>query len=611
MKSRLLFSISAIAVLGAFLALGSCKKDSSSSSSLSISVTSKTVAVEGETFTVDVTSGGTWSYTSTYSGTGGSGWVRATTVGANKGNGQVQVVVSPNTTSSERAMDLVFSDGSGKQTLHIDQAGAPLSFSTSFATDTTAFGRKTSLSGTVLSNASWTAAANDNSWISVNPASGTPNTAGVPVTIMLTANTGGQSRTGSVTFSAGGQNTKINITQGAAEANSYIIAPGGSWSIPLSQANADGTTRIAVTDEVTPQFIWGDMGGVGASGVVNTMTVEGTGAARSIKVTAGSTQGNAVIAAYVNGVLKWSWHIWVTSLDPVATGQSYAGTDWTGAGRYVGKKIMDRNLGALSATPSTALPSLTLGLMYQWGRKDPFPAQFQSWTSSTEPNLYDGSGGNRNTIIQIYQPPTTQVNNLEYSIAHPTYFYAPQAAPYDWYVGTAGTQNNNLWGNGGDKTAYDPCPPGWMVPANTAFNDFHTGTNSSTWAYRNTAVLGYKSAWVDLPTAQAGANPLMSGTGCYYSPTASATAPTSYPVYIPAAGIRYYSLGVLAFLAGSTGTVNGVPNLPIAQANLWSSIGGTNSLATNAYSFGANMSYPYFLMSIQRAMGMPVRCIQQ
>ena len=69
-------------------------------------------------------------------------------------------------------------------------------------------------------------------------------------------------------------------------------------------------------------------------------------------------EGNAVVAVKdTSGKILWSWHIWFTDQPQ---GQEY----YKNAGT-----MMDRNLGATSATPGDAG---ALGLLYQWGRKDPF-----------------------------------------------------------------------------------------------------------------------------------------------------------------------------------------------------------------------------------------------
>lgn len=77
-----------------------------------------------------------------------------------------------------------------------------------------------------------------------------------------------------------------------------------------------------------------------------------------IVFSASAHKGNAVIAARDEaGTILWSWHIWMTDKPAEQVYNNGAGT------------MMDRNLGATSATPDD--PG-SFGLMYQWGKKDPF-----------------------------------------------------------------------------------------------------------------------------------------------------------------------------------------------------------------------------------------------
>ena len=134
--------------------------------------------------------------------------------------------------------------------------------------------------------------------------------------------------------------------------------------------------------------------------------------------------GNALVAACdASGNILWSWHLWIT--DDTIQEHTYA----NGAG-----VAMDRNLGALSATPGDVG---ALGLLYQWGRKDPFLAS-ASISEITEPAV-------AGTAINA-----TSGYSLALSIANPTDFYD------DTYP------SNDSWSD--TKTIYDPCPVGWKVP---------------------------------------------------------------------------------------------------------------------------------------------------
>lgn len=175
----------------------------------------------------------------------------------------------------------------------------------------------------------------------------------------------------------------------------------------------------------------------------------------------GSTVGNAVIAARdASGKIIWSWHIW--RIDDMPSGiplkEITDGKDFLASGI----KMMDRNLGALEKTTSATVPSL--GFLYQWGRKDPFP----NTAALVEADFAAATNVNFNTDI-----PSTPAS-VATSVASPTTFYNTGD---DWCT----TRNDNYWGtplanaditinsntydsNRGSKTIYDPCPPGWRVP---------------------------------------------------------------------------------------------------------------------------------------------------
>lgn len=105
---------------------------------------------------------------------------------------------------------------------------------------------------------------------------------------------------------------------------------------------------------------------------------------RKIHVQTGQ-RGNALIAAYNNkGDIVWSWHIWITENEPanVSSALVYSSYAWNEKGiqnnvRVPGYAIMPCNLGALRYAPDLSSSSETIfdtyGMLYQWGRKDPFP----------------------------------------------------------------------------------------------------------------------------------------------------------------------------------------------------------------------------------------------
>jgi len=118
----------------------------------------------------------------------------------------------------------------------------------------------------------------------------------------------------------------------------------------------------------------------------------------TVNANSNSATGNAVIAVYSGanqtGDILWSWHIWVTNYDPdvPSAGDTCIVHNLAGV-NYV---FMDRNLGATTATVSI---STTMGLLYQWGRKDPFTGS-SSFRSATEPTLYNESGTGSTTFFR-------------------------------------------------------------------------------------------------------------------------------------------------------------------------------------------------------------------
>ena len=153
-------------------------------------------------------------------------------------------------------------------------------------------------------------------------------------------------------------------------------------------------------------------------------------------------EGNAVIAAKdASGNVLWSWHIWLTDQPQEQTYYNNAGT------------MMDRNLGATSSTPGDVG---ALGLLYQWGRKDPFLGS----------SSISGSTLAKSTIFWPSEVSSTSSNGtIAYATAHPTTFIAGNTGNYDWYyTGSSSTDNTRWTTSEKDKSIYDPCPVGWRVP---------------------------------------------------------------------------------------------------------------------------------------------------
>lgn len=237
----------------------------------------------------------------------------------------------------------------------------------------------------------------------------------------------------------------ISVAENAA--NCHIAAPGSTITIKAVKGNS--TEEL---DFNNASLVWQDELGLVKS-------VAGNGAAKAIVVELNANKsGNAVVAAKKDGVIVWSWHVWVTDFDPEADPMVYTGAN----GTYT---FMDRNLGA---STNEKYKAGALGLFYQWGRKDPFVGA-DGVESSVYVKKYDIDGNAIREVTEtrpIYEDFTT--TNLQLAIQNPTVFYtAPSSAwpVVDWLTDDAQLQDNDLWGGvSGRKTIYDPCPEGWMIP---------------------------------------------------------------------------------------------------------------------------------------------------
>ena len=247
--------------------------------------------------------------------------------------------------------------------------------------------------------------------------------------------TGGSSDSGNSDIST---SSAVNLSSNGS-ANSYIVSKSGTYSISAVKGNSNTSVGSVSSVEV----LWETFGTdreplVGAliSGVIY------ENGKVYFKTAYTYREGNAVIAAKdASGTILWSWHIWLTDQPAEQVYYNNAGT------------MMDRNLGATSATPGDVG---ALGLLYQWGRKDPFLGSSSisssvvakstiTWPSAVSSNSSNGT--------------------IEYATAHPTKFITYNNSNYDWYYTGSESIDNTRWTTSdGAKSIYDPCPKGWRVP---------------------------------------------------------------------------------------------------------------------------------------------------
>ena len=327
-------------------------------------------------------------------------------------------------------------------------------------------------------------------------------------------------------------------------ANCYIVSQSGSYCFPVVRGNASSDWLYQTK---ASEVLWESFG-TSVTPFVGSLIKSASYNDGYITFQTADVfkEGNAVIAAKdAAGNILWSWHIWLTDQPQ---GQVY----YNGAGT-----MMDRNLGATSATPGDVG---ALGLLYQWGRKDPFLG-----SSSISSNTVAKS------TISWPSPVSTSSSRgtVSYVTANPTTFVEASSSPYDWHYFS---RDNTLWTTS-DKTKsiYDPCPAGWRVP---------DGGDDGVWS----KALGSSSYFTN--------SSLYNSTkeGMNFSGKFGSASTIWYPV----SGYRNYIDGGLNYV-GSSGYY-------------WSASPNSSSACNLRFT---NLGYVYPSNSGNRAFGYSVRCLQE
>mgnify|MGYP001094885360 FL=1 len=253
----------------------------------------------------------------------------------------------------------------------------------------------------------------------------------------VSENEGFLSRSGRIELSYGTLAAIFTINQTAdvinlsssLTANCYIVTGAGKYKFRAVKGNGSES----VGDVASCDVLW-ETFGTKETPASNDLITEVLASDGYIMFGTNVTyrKGNASIAAKdASGKILWSWHIWFTDYPKEQVYYKGAGT------------MMDRNLGAVSATPGDIGAN---GLYYQWGRKDPFVGV----------GAFVGD-----SYKEIKSSP--DCGTIEFAVAHPTTFIErSKIGAKDWYYTVDGTVDNTRWQS--HKTIYDPCPAGWRVP---------------------------------------------------------------------------------------------------------------------------------------------------
>ena len=207
----------------------------------------------------------------------------------------------------------------------------------------------------------------------------------------------------------------------AGTANCYLVSEEGNYMFQAVQGNSE----VSVGNVKSVEVLWESFGTTTMPNVGDLISsVSYKDGYVRFSTPADFNEGNAVIAVKNSkGVILWSWHIWL------------AKEGWNEQVYYNNAgTMMDRNLGATSATPGNVG---ALGLLYQWGRKDPFLG-----SASTKSNVEPASTGEWSVSSESITKDLQEEN--------PNIFYTGYGAPVTWLKDK--------------KTIYDPCPAGWRVP---------------------------------------------------------------------------------------------------------------------------------------------------
>ena len=239
--------------------------------------------------------------------------------------------------------------------------------------------------------------------------------------------------------SGGSSGTVSTDLSASGTANSYIVSEAGSYKFTPTKGNSNESVGSIASAEVLWETFGTDVTPVVGDLVKNVKYENGV---ISFETPSAYKEGNAVIAAKdASGKILWSWHIWLTDQPE---GQEYFNNAGT---------MMDRNLGATSATPGDVG---ALRLLYQWGRKDPFLG-----SSSISSNALAKSTITWPSAVSS----DSSKGTIAYATANPTTFITSNGGNSDWYyTGSSSTDNTRWTISDNNKSIYDPCPSGWRVP---------------------------------------------------------------------------------------------------------------------------------------------------
>lgn len=217
--------------------------------------------------------------------------------------------------------------------------------------------------------------------------------------------------------------------------NTFCLKPGKSlkvdvWPRQIKDGWLRGETCFTGAPEADDyDFLW------------NTASVEAILSDQTLSLSAGASEGSALVVLKNGSTILWSFLVWVSN----------------------------------SGVENSALGGGNI--FFQWGRKDPMAVIETDYLNPGDPP-YIKSGCTLGTY------PQGAVNSLVYSIQNPSVYIAPAPesnSDSDWFADSSDNRDDSLWnGAGGAKTVWDPCPEGWRVPSRSTITDL---PSSDKWGY--------------------------------------------------------------------------------------------------------------------------------
>ena len=321
------------------------------------------------------------------------------------------------------------------------------------------------------------------------------------------------------------------------EANCVVITPGEdvsevtfnitpyytfdkSLAVDKMQPVKNASGDVYCEEGLTLDRIWGiktAYNELDAASVLPEFSLDGNKAT----IKGGKSSGNALLALKDStGTILWSWHIWSVDCLKDQAYTSCAGTP----------TFHNINLGATRNQPGN---KNSVGLYYQYGRKDPFVISKSSDIVTTKPYLSQieltevaiRSNENKRMAWTIKNPNVRIISSIAHEIS--TSGIPSMYVFNEWLAGDSAADN---WGctstpptdlatlkaaKGGYKTIYDPCPKGYKVPDMYYFSGLSSASGGNGMQKTDKGLI-FSIAGTDLPETFPEDNKDVSDDYAYY-----------------------------------------------------------------------------------------------